>query len=96
MSARLHKGLQGVLAKSPSDTVILPGRSAIWEFTLQEPVVPMDKVFEGATVQLKGTWNAVWTKEKKNVDYTSFEEGTPANETLTGPFRSNVIDIEVV
>ncbi|KAF5611196.1 uncharacterized protein FSUBG_2475 [Fusarium subglutinans] len=75
---------------------ILPGRSAIWEFTLQEPVVPMDRVFEGATVQLKGTWNAVWTKEKKNVDYTSFEEGTPANETLTGPFKSNVIDIEVV
>ncbi|KAF4435380.1 hypothetical protein F53441_13533 [Fusarium austroafricanum] len=74
---------------------IQPGKQAIWDCTLQEPVVPMDRVFEGATVQLKGTWNAVWTKEKKNVDYTHFEEGTPKNETLTGPFKSNVIDIEV-
>ncbi|KAF4345649.1 hypothetical protein FBEOM_306 [Fusarium beomiforme] len=74
---------------------ILPRQKAFWDFTLQEPVVPMERAFEGATVQLKGTWNAVWTKEKKDVDYTSFETGAPANETLTGPFKSNVIEIEV-
>ncbi|RGP63848.1 hypothetical protein FLONG3_9742 [Fusarium longipes] len=72
-----------------------PGQTAIWESTLQEPVVPMDMIFEGATVQLKGTWTAVWPREKEGIDYSQLEEGTPINGTLTGPYKSNLLDIEV-
>ncbi|KAL9570462.1 hypothetical protein ACKAV7_005393 [Fusarium commune] len=82
----------------PADDALIeipPGKTAFWEFTLKEPVVPMGRVFEGATVQLKGTWNAVWTKKKNDVDYTSFGTGTPANKALTGSFRSNAIEIKV-
>ncbi|RGP59807.1 hypothetical protein FSPOR_11058 [Fusarium sporotrichioides] len=71
------------------------GQTAIWESTLQEPVVPMDSVFEGATVQLKGTWTAVWPREKEGIDFSELEEGTPINGTLTGSYKSNVLDIEV-
>jgi hypothetical protein len=82
----------------PMDDALIeigPGQTAIWESTLQEPVVPMDSIFEGATVQLKGTWTAVWTHEKEGIDYSQLEEGTPINGTLTGPYKSNVLDIEV-
>jgi hypothetical protein len=82
----------------PADDALIeiaPGSTAFWESTLQEPVVPMDRIFKGATVQLKGTWSSVWTKEKKDIDYSSLEEGSRANETLTGPYRSNVLEIEV-
>ncbi|GKU01253.1 hypothetical protein FLAG1_03397 [Fusarium langsethiae] len=71
------------------------GQTAIWESTLQEPVVPMDSVFEGATVQLKGTWTAVWPREKEGIDFSELEEGTPINGTLTGSYKSNVLDIQV-
>ncbi|UZP37125.1 hypothetical protein NXS19_004941 [Fusarium pseudograminearum] len=72
-----------------------PGQTAIWESTLQEPVVPMDRVFESATVQLKGTWTAVWPREKEGIDFSELEEGMPINGTLTGSYKSNIIDIEV-
>ncbi|KAF5023226.1 hypothetical protein F66182_4734 [Fusarium sp. NRRL 66182] len=75
---------------------VAPGKTATYELTLQEPVVPMDRVFEGARVQLKGSWSAVWTREKRDVDYQSLEEaGSFGNDTLTGPFQSNALDIEV-
>ncbi|KAF5670493.1 hypothetical protein FHETE_4400 [Fusarium heterosporum] len=74
---------------------IAPGSTADWDFTLQEPVVPMDSVFERATVQLKGTWSLVWLKEKKDVDFSTLEADTRANETLTGPYKSNVLEIEI-
>lgn len=90
--------IEGTRLWPPLDDALIEiaaGQTAIWEFTLQEPVVPMEMVFEGATVQLKGTWTAVWTQEKEGIDPSKFEEGTPINGTLTGPYKSNILDIEV-
>ncbi|KAJ4254464.1 hypothetical protein NW762_010063 [Fusarium torreyae] len=74
---------------------IAAGGTATYELTLQEPVVPVDRCSGGASVQLKGSWNAVWTKEKKDIDLESLDAGSTGNDTLTGSFRSNILDIEV-
>lgn len=71
------------------------GQTVSWESTLQEPVVPMDSVYERGTVQLKGNWLAVWTQEKAGIDPSELEEGALINGTLTGPYTSNVLEIEL-
>jgi hypothetical protein len=55
----------------------------------------MDSVFERGTVQLKGNWLAVWTQEKAGIDPSELEEGALINGTLTGPYKSNVLEIEL-
>ncbi|KAF4994998.1 hypothetical protein FDECE_12932 [Fusarium decemcellulare] len=71
------------------------GEKEEYEITLQEPVIPMDQVFEKATIQIKGTWQAVWPTEKGAVDRKALQAGGAGEDALTGSFQSNVIDIHL-
>ncbi|CAM1502412.1 Fc.00g043960.m01.CDS01 [Cosmosporella sp. VM-42] len=70
-----------------------PGRSQEQEIELREPIVSMESLGKRVSVQLKGKWDAVWTKGRDEIDKSDFEQGKGAKDAYSGAFLSNSLDV---
>ena len=71
------------------------GRSQEQEIELREPIVSMESLGKKMNVQLKGKWDAVWTKGRDEISKSDFEQGKGAKDAFSGDFLSNSLDVEI-
>lgn len=73
---------------------IARGESSYKEIMLFPIFVP-SKIGDGATVVLKGEWQAVWAKHKEDISESSLEDPRGSPDAFQGVFESNELGIAI-
>jgi hypothetical protein len=74
---------------------LAPNEAQQQDIVIKEDIVSPESVGAKATVQLKGTWQAVWGKAKEDISEESLNKAGIAEDAYSGEFLSNETEMVI-